>query len=181
MEVNTPSVRVSFVLPVSADRLYHAWLDPKQHGAFTGGGAVTSQPKVGGKWSAFDGYAHGKYLELVEPEKILMSWKAEDFPEGAAESQVEVLFQPASGGTRVTILHSDLPIGHEERFRKGWRRYYEASMREHFHAEPGATPAPAKVEPAASGAKRRAKAPATKTAAAKAKVPTSRPSTKPRG
>lgn len=170
MEVTTPSVRVSFVLPVSAERLYDAWLDAKEHAAFTGGGAVTSTPKVGGKWSAFDGYAHGKYLELVPPEKIVMSWHADDFPEGSPDSQVEVLFQPASGGTRVTILHSDLPPGSEERFRKGWRRFYEATMREHFHV---ATPAAPKTAPSAS--KRKSCKGTTKVAAAKPKIPSSKP------
>lgn len=171
-------MRVSFVLPVSADRLYHAWLDPKEHGAFTGGGAVTSTPKVGGKWSAFDGYAQGKYLELVAPGKIVMSWHAQDFPEGAPDSQVEVLFQPASGGTRVTILHADLPPGSEERFRKGWRRFYEAKMREHFHVDTAAAGTPA---PAAVATRRRTGKGAPKVAASKAKGPSHRsPTSKPR-
>jgi uncharacterized protein YndB with AHSA1/START domain len=170
--VTTPSVRVSFVLPVSADRLYHAWLDPKEHGAFTGSSA-TSTPKVGGKWSTFDGYAHGKYLELVAPDKIVMSWHADDFPEGSPDSRVEVLFQPASGGTRVTILQSDLPLGSEERFRNGWRRYYEATMREHFHVDTAETPAPVAVAP-----RRRSSKAAPKAAASKApsgRAPTSKP------
>lgn len=163
-------MRVSFVLPVSAERLYNAWLDPKEHGAFTGGGAATSTPKVSGKWSAFDGYAHGKYLELVPAEKIVMSWHAEDFPEGSPDSQVEVLFQPASGGTRVTILHADLPPGTEERFRKGWRRFYEATMRDYFHVD-----ASAGTKPAASAGKRRSSKTTTKVAAAEPKIPSSKP------
>lgn len=167
VRVTTPSVRVSFVLPVSADRLYAAWLDPKEHAAFTGGGAVTSTAKVGGKWTAFDGYASGKYLELASPEKIVMTWAAQDFPEGYGESQVEVLFQPASGGTRVTILHADLPPGDEERFRKGWKRYYESTMREYFKV---ATPAP----PPVAASKRRSKS-EPKVAAAKPKSPSTKP------
>lgn len=170
-------MRVSFVLPVSADRLFHAWLDANEHGAFTGGGAATSVPKVGGKWSAFDGYAHGKYLELAAPEKIVMSWHAEDFPAGAPDSQVEVLFQAASGGTRVTILHGDLPPGSEERFRKGWRRFYEAKMRAYFHVDRAETPKPATV----ATRRRSAKVATPKAAASKAKVPSSRsPASKPR-
>ena len=176
--MNSPSVRVSFVLPVSAERLYRAWLDPKEHAAFTGGAGATSQPKVGGGWTAFDGYASGTYVELTEPSKIAMSWRAEDFPEGADDSHVEVLFQPASGGTRVTILHAGLPVGHEEHFRKGWSQFYEAPMRAHFHPEPAAPGATPEVA-AAPAAKRRARAPKAAAEPGRSKAPKS--AGKPRG
>lgn len=158
---------------MSAERLYRGWLDPKEHAAFTGAG-VTSTPKVGGKFTTFDGYASGKYLELAPHDRIVMSWRASDFPEGAPDSRVEVLFQPASGGTRVTILHGELPPGTEDEFRKGWRRFYEVPMRAHFRASgPGAeaageaTPAPEQ----ASAPKRASRAARPKAAASRGAAP----------
>ncbi|MBI2391459.1 MAG: SRPBCC domain-containing protein [Deltaproteobacteria bacterium] len=165
-------MRVSFVLPVSADRLYRAWLDPKEHGAFTGAG-VTSTAKAGGKFSTFDGYASGKYTELVPAERIVMSWRASDFPEGAPDSRVEVLFQPASGGTRVTILHAELPPGTEEQFRKGWRRYYETPMRAHFRAAQAGAVEAETAEPAPAP-KRASRVARPKAAAPRAGAPTSK-------
>ncbi len=52
-------IRVSAVIPVKRTTLYSAWLDSKEHSAFTGVQA-RMDPNVGGKYSAWDGYITGK-------------------------------------------------------------------------------------------------------------------------
>lgn len=151
------SIRASIVLPASAARLYRAWLDAKEHSAFTGG-AATITARVGGKHTAWDGYVTGKLVELVPHERIVMTWRTSDFPEGEPDSRVEVLFHPASGGTRVTVVHTDVPPGQGERYEAGWQRYYFEPMRAYFRAD--ATP----TKPPAESAPRR---PSTPAAAAK--------------
>lgn len=125
---------MSVVLPTSAERLYRAFLDAKEHAAFTGAPAAITA-RTGGKFSAFDGHVTGKLTELDAHERIAMSWRTKDFPEDAPDSKVEVLFHPATGGTRVTVVHEELPAGSEDRFMKGWRRFYFDKMRAHFRAE----------------------------------------------
>jgi len=156
--VQGPSLRVSVVLPTSPERLYRAFLDAKEHAAFTGAPASITA-RVGGKFSAFDGHVTGKLVELDANERIVMSWRTKDFPEDAPDSRVEVLFHPATGGTRVTFAHAGLPPGSEERFKKGWRRFYLAPMKSHFHvdeheAEP-ATPPKQASKPKQAAAKAR--------------------------
>ncbi len=131
-QVQGPSFRVSVVLPTSPERLYRAFLDAKEHAAFTGAPASITA-KVGGKLAAFDGHVTGKLVELEASERIVMSWRTKDFPEEAPDSRVEVLFYPASGGTRVTFAQTGLPKGTEERFKKGWKRFYLDPMRSYFH------------------------------------------------
>jgi uncharacterized protein YndB with AHSA1/START domain len=132
------SLRVSFVLPASRERLYEAFLDAKEHAAFTGY-AVTGSAKVGGKFTAGDGTITGKYLELHPHEKIVQAWRTTDFPEDAPDSRLEITFAPASGGTRVTLDHTELPPGQGERIERGWRRFYVTPMREYFRADEAPT------------------------------------------
>ena len=157
VEVALPgSFRVSVVLPTSAERLYRAFLDSKEHTAFTGAPATVSAKKL----SAFDGHVTAKIVELDPNARIAMSWRTKDFPDEAPDSRVEVLFHPATGGTRVTIAHEQLPAGSEERFMKGWRRFYLDPMKSYFRAENAKEPesvpkrASAPKQAAAKSAKR---------------------------
>jgi activator of HSP90 ATPase len=153
-----PSFRVSVVLPTSAERLYRAFLDSKEHAAFTGAPASITA-RVSGKFSAFEGHVTARILELEPNERIVMDWRTKDFPDDAPDSRLEVLFHPATGGTRVTFAHAGLPPGSEERFRKGWKRFYLGPMRNHFQldeqdAEP-ATPPKQASKPKQAAAKTR--------------------------
>lgn len=170
-QVQGPSFRVSVVLPTSPERLYRAFLDAKEHAAFTGAPASITA-RVGGKLAAFDGHVTGKLVELEPPPsaerpgsagRILMAWRTKDFPDDAPDSHVEVLFHPASGGTRVTFAHAGLPPGTEERFKKGWKRFYLDPMRSYFHvtlssesdAEPASAPKQASKPKQAAAKSRR--------------------------
>ena len=54
--------------------VYLAYIDTKKASEFTGQEA-TGVAKVGGKMTHGDGYITGKYLELVEGERIVQEWK----------------------------------------------------------------------------------------------------------
>ncbi len=67
-------IQCSIFLPASTEDIYSALLDSKKHGEFTGDKAKID-PKVGGKFSAWDGYILGKTLEL-EPFKRIVQFLA---------------------------------------------------------------------------------------------------------
>jgi uncharacterized protein YndB with AHSA1/START domain len=125
------SFEVSKVLAVRPERLYGAWLDGAEHARFTGGPA-TGSARVGAPYSAWDGYIQGKNLELESPRRIVQSWRTSEFPEGAADSKVEVLFDAVEGGTRLTVRHTDIPDGQADRYRDGWDKHYFAPMEKYF-------------------------------------------------
>lgn len=151
-------IRVSRIFSASPGRIYEAWLSSVEHSKFTGAQAEI-EPRVGGRHTAWDGYIEGEILELVSGSRIVKTWHAQDFPEGAAPSHVEVQLLPADGGTEVVVLHTKLPAGHGQRFVSGWEDFYFKPMSEYFN-KPAAKKAPAK-KPAAK------KAPAKKAAATK--------------
>lgn len=135
--------KLSTVLPAPPAAIYRAWLDPREHAAFTGGGAATSQPRVGGAFSAWDGYIFGTYLAFKPGERIVHSWRTTDFPPGVPDSRVEVLLAPARGGTRLTLVHAQIPPGQEADYESGWSAFYFRPMKKYF-AQVAAKPKPAK-------------------------------------
>ncbi len=144
------SIEVSTVLPASAERIYRAWLDSAEHSAFTGGQAVVDAT-VGGRHTAWDGYIEGVTLELDPGKRIVQSWRSEDFPDDSDDSRLEIRFEEGMDGTRVTIVHTEIPEGQGEDYRRGWVDHYFAPMARYFGAAPAAeTPAAAAVTAAPS-------------------------------
>jgi uncharacterized protein YndB with AHSA1/START domain len=119
----TETIEVSDVLPGEPHRIYHAWLDSEAHSAFTGAQAAID-PRVGGQHAAWDGYIAGQILSLEPDQRIVQSWRTTEFPDGSPDSRLEVVLAPEEGGTRVTLLHSDIPDGQGEQYRQGWIDHY---------------------------------------------------------
>jgi uncharacterized protein YndB with AHSA1/START domain len=157
------SFRVSTVLPVSARRLYDAWLDADEHAGFTGG-VASVEARVGGKHTAWDGYIVGKILDLVDGERIVQSWRTAEFPKGAPDSRIEVLLREVQTGTEIAIVHIDIPEGQGARYQSGWVEHYFDPMRDYFARGDAATVKPAKstAKSAPKGAAAKAKKTATK-------------------
>ena len=127
----TETVLVSEVIPASRHAIYAAWLDTRQHSAFTGDTAVI-EPAIGGRHSTFGGYASGTMLELEPHRRIVQSWRSTEFPEGSPDSRLEVTLEDTAGGTLVTILHTQIPAGQGDRYKDGWIQYYLEPLKRYF-------------------------------------------------
>ena len=101
---------LSVNLPASPQRVYDAWLDSQDHGAFTGGVAVIDA-RVGGRFTAWDGYISGETLALEPYRRILQSWRTPEFPADAPDSQLEILLEAVEEGTKLTLRHTQIPDG----------------------------------------------------------------------
>jgi len=157
----TESIEVSARFPVSPDRLYAAWLDSQEHTRFTGDTARVD-PLVGGRFSAWSGWITGETLMLDPERRIVQSWRTTEFPEGADDSRIEVRFEPVTGGTRLTIVHTNIPEGQGHQYEDGWIDYYFEPMQRYFRriaamlaAPDGADEGSATAIPARSAARRR--------------------------
>jgi uncharacterized protein YndB with AHSA1/START domain len=125
------TVRVTAVLPASADRIYAAWLDSREHSRMTGSVAVVD-PAIGGEHSAWDGYIEGKNLELEPARRIVQTWRTSDFPLGHGDSRLEVHLLEVAGGTEITLIHSEIPEGQGAKYEDGWQSQYLDPMRKYF-------------------------------------------------
>jgi uncharacterized protein YndB with AHSA1/START domain len=122
---------VSATIPASPKAIYDSWLDGRQHGLMNGGGKATGSTKVGGKFTAWDGYIAGRNLELVPGKRIVQSWRTTQFTDRDADSQIAVTLAKVAGGTKVTLRHSNVPDGHDG-YKSGWKTHYFEPMKAYF-------------------------------------------------
>lgn len=126
-----PGIKLSVNFQVSAKKLYDSWLNSQIHSSFTGSKAHI-EPRVGSHFSALNGYITGTNLILQPYGRIVQSWRTTDFPEGAPDSRLEILFEKHNRGTKLTIIHTNLPSGSEKKYEKGWKEHYIKPMKFYF-------------------------------------------------
>jgi len=132
MVLKFKTLKQSHIIAAPEEKVYRTYLNAKTHSAFTGSKA-TSNPKVGGKMTAWDGYIEGKFLELVEGRKIIQEWKTTEWPEGYPLSLLELDFRPASKGrTRLNMIHSKVPLEQADKYYEGWLSMYWEPLRQYF-------------------------------------------------
>jgi activator of HSP90 ATPase len=110
------------VIAASREKVDAAWLDSKAHGAFTDGKAKF-QAKAGGRFATWDGYMSGEMLELRPSRLIAQSWPTIEFPSGAPDSRPQLHFEDADTGTRLTLIHRELPHDRTSSYKTGWREF----------------------------------------------------------
>ena len=136
------TIQVSTILPANAERIYRAWLDGHEHAAFTGSEASVDA-RIGGKFSAWDGYIQGTTLRAEPNRRIVQSWRTSDFPADSSDSRLEVLLEelepenPNKASTRITLLHTDIPEGQGPDYQKGWEDFYFEPMQAYFSGQEG--------------------------------------------
>jgi activator of HSP90 ATPase len=96
------------------------------------GSPAKVEPRVGGSFTAWDGYITGKTLELKPYTRIVQSWRTTEFPADSPDSRLEVLLEAAEDGTKITLIHSDVPDDQAGDYEHGWEESYFTPMREYF-------------------------------------------------
>jgi len=87
--------------------------------------------RVGGKFSAWEGYISGKNLKLEPGRRIVQAWRTTEFAGDDPDSEIEIKLEKAPAGTRLTLRHTNIPAGQSD-YRSGWRECYFEPMRRHF-------------------------------------------------
>ncbi len=130
----TYDFEVSDEIPASPDTIYAAWMSSEGHSAMTGADAHVG-PSVGDEFDAWDGYIHGKTLELEPSRRIVQSWRSTQFSEENEDSQIEVLLDGNDDVTLVTVRHSKVPTDHRGYEDGGWQQSYFTPMKAYFEKE----------------------------------------------
>ena len=82
--------------------------------------------------SAYGGYISGKVLGLWPGMGLLQTWRTTEWPKGAPDSRLEVRLAPAGKGTRLTMIHSEVPASQVSRYTSGWKAFYWAPLRRYL-------------------------------------------------
>jgi activator of HSP90 ATPase len=118
---------ISAAFPVPPATVYAAWLNSRRHSLMTGGTAICSA-RVGGAFSAWDGYISGKNIELEPDRRIVQSWRTTEFAENDMDSRLEIIIAATKRGCILTLKHSNIPPGQAEEYRQGWKKHYFGPM-----------------------------------------------------
>ena len=125
------SLTMETAILASPERVYAAWIDGPEHSEFTGGEAIIDA-RAGGRHSAWSGYIEGRFVELDPGKRLVMTWRTTEFDESDPDSLLEVRFHADGGGTRLEIVHTELPVGGAHKYETGWREFYFVPMRKYF-------------------------------------------------
>lgn len=132
--VNTTTVTETTEFRAPASELYQTFTDPQRIAAFTRAAPKLFEgAKKGGKFELFGGNVSGEYLELVEPTKIVQSWRLDQWPKGHF-SRLEINFDQndVDNVTVMRVSWSGVPIGQEEVTKRNWGEYYVRSIKTTF-------------------------------------------------
>lgn len=130
-KLNFEVIRQTVVIDASPEEVYEAYVDPVKHADFTGSPAKGT-PKVGGKFTAWDGYISGKYVKLEKGKRIVHEWKTTEWPHGYPVSVVELTFKPKGKKTELTMVHSKAPAEQADDYAEGWMEWYWEPLKKHF-------------------------------------------------
>ena len=122
---------ISTILPAAPEKIFRTWLSSEGHAAMTGSPARV-EPRVGGAFTAWDGYISGRTTQLKPYTRIVQAWRTTEFPEAAEDSTIEIVLEPVEGGTRLTLTHSNIPEDQAESYKGGWDESYFEPMKEYF-------------------------------------------------
>ena len=132
--VNTTTVTDTEEFRTTADELYQTFTDVGRLTAFTRAPPrVFEGAKKGGKFSLFGGNVSGEYLELDAPNKIVQSWRLDQWPEGHhSRLQIEFDQNDVDHVTVMRVTWEGVPVGQEEVTKRNWLEYYVKSIKQTF-------------------------------------------------
>lgn len=134
MALKFSSITQSVTVEAEPNQVFDAYVDSKKHAAITGSPAKMSSA-VGGKFTAWDGYIHGRNLELEKGKRILQEWFTTEWPKDYPPSLLEITLMKTNGGTRLKMVHSRVPAEQRDDYAQGWRDYYWKPLKVYFKSK----------------------------------------------
>jgi len=126
--METKDIRQAVTFKAGAHAVYELLMDAKKHSELAAGDEAKISRKVGGKFKV-GSYIEGVNLELAPNEKIVQSWRYEDWPEGHF-SKATFIFKEERDKTKMTFTQTGVPVQFYEDIKQGWIDYYWTPMKE---------------------------------------------------
>ncbi len=129
----TPAIQQSVEFDATPETLYEMYMDSKQHSDATGAPAKVSR-RVGGAFTAFGGQLEGKNLLLVPNRMIVQTWRSTGWKTADPDSVLVIQFSKTKNGSRVDLVHVNVPEHDHQGVTGGWRHYYWEPWRVYLEA-----------------------------------------------
>jgi activator of HSP90 ATPase len=110
-------------LPATPDKLFDMYLDAESHAAITGA-PVIIEPRAGAPFRAFNGMLSGMILHVEPKRLIVQTWRSAHWLSVAIDSVLILSFWPQEEGTRIELVHVNVPKDDFAGVSQGWAKYY---------------------------------------------------------
>lgn len=128
--MKTKSIRQTASFEADPSKLYELLMDSKKHSAFTEAAAKISR-KVGGRFTAYDGWIEGRNLKLVPNRKIIQKWRGVDWPESHF-SVVTFELKKRGNDTLLVFTQKGVPESNYKEINGGWKEHYWTKMKRYL-------------------------------------------------
>ena len=119
----TEAIQQSVEFSASPATLFEMYVDSRKHSKATGAPAKVSR-KAGAAFTAFAGALRGKNLLIVPNKIIVQAWRSSAFKKSDADSILVLTFSKMPSGTRVDLVHVNVPEQDHQGVTEGWAKYY---------------------------------------------------------
>src|SRR5262245_20983865 len=123
--VAAEAYRHSIHIDAEPDFVYDYFIKPEALVRWMGDRAILD-PRPGGQFTLVfgDRTVEGQYVELDPPNRLVITWgRVGSVTLPPATSMLVVTFTPEAGGTRLSIVHTGLPVSELPRHALGWQHY----------------------------------------------------------
>lgn len=141
-----PGVTVERHVRASPDVVYSFFTDPAKWLSWQGVDA-TIEPVPGGVFRMNvrgDGYASGRFVELIPSRRIVFTWGWEEpgnpVPPGSSTVEVDLIPDETGTNTLIRLRHHGLPAEAAELHRPGWEHYLTRLQTAAAGGDPGPDP-----------------------------------------
>jgi activator of HSP90 ATPase len=121
-------IQKSFFIKSSREEIFNAMTNPLSLELWTGYPAVM-EPKPGTEFSLWEGDITGKNLEIVHGEKIVQEWF---FNDPMNSSIVTIELEDEKNGTRIHLLHTNIPDAAFNNINYGWKEYFFGALKKYI-------------------------------------------------
>lgn len=121
-------IKQIFHIKAKPEEVYNALTNPLSIELWTGYPAVM-EPEQGTEFSIWEGDIQGKNLEFVENRKIVQEW---DFDDQKNPSIVTIEIFDEKGGSKINLLHTNVPDDAFSNIDYGWKEYYFGALKKYM-------------------------------------------------
>ncbi|MDZ4343405.1 MAG: SRPBCC domain-containing protein [Candidatus Binatia bacterium] len=117
------NVIIAASLPATPDKLFDMYLDAEAHAEFTGF-PMTIAARAGAPFRVFNDMLSGTIIHVAPKRLIVQTWRSANWPATAIDSVLALSFWPEKDGSRIEIVHVNVPEEDFAGVSEGWEKYY---------------------------------------------------------
>ncbi len=122
------TIKQQHFIKAPAEDIYNALVNPFAIELWSGYAANMSEEE-GSEFELWEGDISGKNLKFEKNRMISQEWY---FGEQEEISLVTISLHEEKKGTRIELIHTNIPESEMEEMEKGWRRYYFGALKHYF-------------------------------------------------